>query len=196
MMTRAAKPTLALIAALLFAAPAAAKEGAGLPQLDPTWYASQVFWLAVHFIVLYFIAAKLILPRIAESLNRREGRIANDLEQADRLQKEATEARTSYEKSLTEARASAQAVREQTLAAVALEQTKAEQKLAEELAQKAIAANEKIAQASAGVRARMRDVAADASADIVAKLTGQPADKSAIDAALSRILDARLKEVA
>jgi len=196
MMTRAAKPTLALIAALLFAAPAAANESAGLPQLDPTWYASQVFWLAVHFIALYFIAAKLILPRIAESLNRREGRITNDLEQADRLQKEATEARTSYEKSLTEARASAQAVREQTLAAVAAEQTKAEQKLAEELAQKAITANEKIAQASAGVRARMRDVAADASADIVAKLTGQPADKSAIDAALSPILDARLKEVA
>lgn len=196
MMTRAAKPTLALITALLLAAPAAAKESAGLPQLDPTWFASQVFWLAVHFIALYFIAAKLILPRIAESLNRREGRIANDLEQADRLQKEATEARTSYEKSLTAARASAQAVREETLATVAAEQTKAEQKLAEELAQKAITANEKIAQASAGVRARMRDVAADASADIVAKLTGAPADKSAIDAALSRILDARLKEVA
>lgn len=195
MMKRTARLMLALPAVLLTATPALAKEGS-LPQLDPTWYASQVFWLAVHFIALYIIAAKLILPRIAESLGRRESRISTDLQQADHLQKEATEARTSYEKALAEARASAQAVRDQTLATAAAEQAKAEQALAAELAHKATAANEKIAQASAAVRTRMRDVAAEASAEIVAKLTGGIADKTAIDAALSRILDARLKEVA
>lgn len=190
-----ARLTLTGITALLLAAPAAASEG-GLPQLDPQWFASQVFWLAVHFVVLYFIAAKLILPRIAESLGRREGRIAGDLDQADRLQKEATVARAEYEKVLAQARAEAQTAREQSAAAAAVDNAKAEQALAAELATKAIAANQRIADASAGVRARMRDVAAEASAEILTKITGTAADKQAIDSALSRILDARLKEVA
>lgn len=195
MMKRIARPALAAVAFLSFVTPAVAKEG-GLPQLNPEWFASQVFWLAVHFIALYIIAAKLILPRLAKSLGNREQRISGDIEQADRLQKQATEARTSYEKALAEARTSAQAVREQTLAQAAADQAKAEQKLAEELAQKAVAANEKIAQASAAVRGHIRDVAAEASAEIVAKLTGSTADKAAIDTALSRLLDAQLKEVA
>lgn len=195
-MKTTARLSLIGIALLSFSLPAKAAEEGGLPQFDPTWFASQVFWLAVHFIALYIIAAKLILPRLAKSLGNREQRISGDLEQADRLQKEATEARTSYEKVLAEARTSAQAVREQTLAQAAAEQAKAEQKLADELAKKSAEANEKIAQASAAVRARMRDVAAEASAEIVAKLTGSAADKPSIDAALSRILDARLKEVA
>lgn len=180
---------------LLLAAPAAAKQG-GLPQLDHSWYASQIFWLVVHFIALYFIASKLILPRVAAVLDRRESRIANDLDQADRLNKEATAAKQAYDQALSGARAQAQAAREQAMVAANSERTLAEQKLADELAAKAVAANERISQASAAMRTRMRDVAAEAAADIVQKVAGINADKAQLDAALARILDQRQQEAA
>jgi F-type H+-transporting ATPase subunit b len=189
--------TICLSALLLVlgATPAVASKG-GLPQLDPTWFASQVFWLLIHFVVLYLIASKLILPRIAAVLDRRESRIANDLDQADRLNKEATLARQAYDQALQDARSKAQAAREAARVQALAERTKAEQKLADELAAKAVAAQERIAQASEAMRARMRDVAAEVATDIMHKVAGIQADRGMVDAALSRILDQRRQEAA
>lgn len=183
---------------LLTAMPAMAADPhaqAGLPQLDPTWFASQVFWLVIHFAALYLIALKLILPRIAASLERRAGRIAGDIEQADKLHKEASTSRTAYEAALADARKAAHAAREQSAVQAADEQAKAEHKLAAELAARAVAANERIAKASAELQGRMSEVAGEAALEIITRLGGI-ADKAAVDAALSKILDSRLKEVA
>ena len=49
-------------------AAASSAPGPKLPQLDIATYASQVFWLIVTFIVLYFLVAKIAMPRIAEVL--------------------------------------------------------------------------------------------------------------------------------
>ena len=37
---------------------------AGMPQLDPTYWPSQVFWLIVVFTVLYISIEKFYLPKI------------------------------------------------------------------------------------------------------------------------------------
>ena len=46
------------------------------------------------------------------------------------------------------------------------------------------------------MRARMRDVAAEATMEIVARLSGVAVDRPAVDAALGKLLDSQLKEVA
>jgi F-type H+-transporting ATPase subunit b len=186
---------VALLAFLAVPVQAGAREG-GLPQLDPAWFASQIFWLAVHFAALYLVAKHLILPRIAATLDRREGRIAGDLDQADRLNKEAQQAKRDYEAALVGARTEAQKLREQTQAELQAERAKAEHKMAEDAAAKTVAANERIAQASAAMRARMRDVAAEVTQDLVQKVAGVAVDRPAVEAALGRVLDDRLKEVA
>jgi F-type H+-transporting ATPase subunit b len=75
-----------------------------LPQLDIETYASQIFWLIVTFIVLYFLVAKIAMPRIAEVLEGRQERIEDDLDKAETLKKEAYLVRVEYEKALSSAR--------------------------------------------------------------------------------------------
>ena len=83
-------------------AAASTASGPKLPQLDIETYASQIFWLIVTFIVLYFLVAKIAMPRIAEVLEGRQERIEDDLDKAETLKKEAYLVRVEegYEKAL------------------------------------------------------------------------------------------------
>tara|TARA_A100001037_G_C14751663_1_gene457819 strand:- start:30 stop:605 length:576 start_codon:yes stop_codon:yes gene_type:complete len=65
---------------------------AGMPQLDPTYWASQAFWLILIFTVLYISISKFYLPKIKDNLNNRENKIKEDLENANKF-KEQSEAK-------------------------------------------------------------------------------------------------------
>ena len=58
---------------------------AGMPQLDPKYWASQAFWLVIVFLILYLSIAKFFLPKIKNNLDDRENRIKNDIEDANKL---------------------------------------------------------------------------------------------------------------
>jgi len=65
---------------------------AGMPQLDPTYWASQAFWLILIFTVLYISIAKFYLPKIKDNLDDRENKIKDDLDDANKF-KELSEAK-------------------------------------------------------------------------------------------------------
>ena len=65
---------------------------AGMPQLDPTYWASQAFWLILVFSILYVSISKFYLPKIKENLDNRENKIKEDLENANKF-KELSEAK-------------------------------------------------------------------------------------------------------
>ncbi len=65
---------------------------AGMPQLDPTYWASQGFWLILIFTVLYISISKFYLPKIKDNLDNRENKIKEDLENANKF-KEQSEAK-------------------------------------------------------------------------------------------------------
>ncbi len=65
---------------------------AGMPQLDPTYWASQAFWLILVFTILYISISKFYLPKIKENLDNRERKIKEDLENASKF-KEQSEAK-------------------------------------------------------------------------------------------------------
>ena len=58
---------------------------AGMPKLDPTYWASQAFWLILTFTVLYISIAKLYLPKIKNNLDDRENKIKDDLDAANKF---------------------------------------------------------------------------------------------------------------
>ena len=77
---------------------------AGMPQLDPTYWASQAFWLILVFSILYISIAKFYLPKIKNNLDNRENRIKNDLDDANKF-KELSELKSKeYEKILEDAK--------------------------------------------------------------------------------------------
>ena len=72
----------------------------GMPQLDPTYWASQAFWLVLVFTVLYISVAKFYLPKIKNNLDNRENKIKEDLDAANNF-KELSELKLKeYEKIL------------------------------------------------------------------------------------------------
>ena len=77
---------------------------AGMPQLDPKYWASQAFWLILVFTTLYISIAKFYLPKIKNNLDNRENRIKVDLDDANKF-KELSEAKIKeYEKILEDAK--------------------------------------------------------------------------------------------
>ena len=77
---------------------------AGMPQLDPKYWASQAFWLILVFSILYISISKFYLPKIKNNLDDRENKIKNDIEDASKF-KELSESKfKEYEKILNEAK--------------------------------------------------------------------------------------------
>jgi F-type H+-transporting ATPase subunit b len=81
-----------------------------VPQLDPTWFASQLFWLFVCFTVLYVLLSRLILPPLQGVIASRKDSIENDLNVAQELKSKAEQAKQSYESTLVKSRETAQAL--------------------------------------------------------------------------------------
>ena len=77
---------------------------AGMPQLDPTYWASQAFWLILVFTVLYISIAKFYLPKIKNNLDDRENRIKEDLDAANKFKNLSESKLKEYEKILEDSK--------------------------------------------------------------------------------------------
>ena len=77
---------------------------AGMPQLDPTYWFSQAFWLILIFSLLYISIAKLFIPKIKDNLDDRENKIKDDLDEAKELNELAEKKNLEYENMLIKAK--------------------------------------------------------------------------------------------
>ena len=55
----------------------------GMPQLNPEYWFSQIFWLLLIFGALYVFLWKTILPKITRNLENRKSKILADLDDAE-----------------------------------------------------------------------------------------------------------------
>ena len=65
-------------------------ESGGMPQLNPEFWISQIFWLTLTFGILYLVLSKLILPKISANLELRKSQIQENIEAAEK-QRESSE---------------------------------------------------------------------------------------------------------
>ena len=77
---------------------------AGMPQLDPTYWASQAFWLILVFTILYISISKFYLPKIKKNLEDRENKIKEDLDDASKFKSLSEQKLKEYEKILEDAK--------------------------------------------------------------------------------------------
>ena len=59
-------------------------ESGGMPQLNPEFWISQIFWLTLTFGILYLVLSKLILPKISANLELRKSQIQENIEAAEK----------------------------------------------------------------------------------------------------------------
>ena len=77
---------------------------AGMPQLNPKYWASQSFWLILVFTILYISIAKFYLPKIKNNLDNRENRIKDDLNDANKFKELSESKLKEYEKIMENAK--------------------------------------------------------------------------------------------
>jgi F-type H+-transporting ATPase subunit b len=83
---------------------------AGMPQLDPTYWASQAFWLVLIFTALYLVLSNLFIPKIKDSIDNRENKIKDDLDEAQKLKDLAEQKLKEYELTIENAKKEVQKI--------------------------------------------------------------------------------------
>jgi len=161
-----------------------------MPQFDPSWFISQVFWLVVTFTIMYLLMSRLVLPRIGEVLEERSERLAADIDRAEALKKETDAVVAQYEAELAKAREQAIKVLAEATRDISEMSSRRQQEFDAELARKTADAEARIDAAKAEAQAQVRDIAQAAAGDIVEKLIGSsPAGQT-----VTRNVDAVMKE--
>ncbi|TPW31163.1 F0F1 ATP synthase subunit B [Martelella alba] len=155
------------------------------PPFDVSTFPSQFLWLVITFGVLYFLMKRVIVPRVGAILEDRHDRIAQDLDEASRLNSEASAAMAAYERELAAARSKAR-----DIAAAAAEKARAEadaerQKLESELAEKIAGASAHIDAVRAEALAEVGAIAEETTALIVTHLIGGRVAKADVASAVT-----------
>jgi F-type H+-transporting ATPase subunit b len=159
-----------------------------MPQFDPAVWVPQLVWLAITFIVLYLLMARVALPRVSEVLEDREVRINESLRKAELLKLRADDAIAAYEKTIADVRAKAaeevRTAREQAAAESAERNARLSERLANEIA----AAERRIDAAREAAIAGLRDVAVTASGAAFERLIGQRLEPSVLASTVDTVL--------
>lgn len=165
----------------------AAESASGMPQLDPSHFPNQIFWLLVTLAIIYFVLSRVALPRIGGVLAQRDGSITGDLKAAEAYKQKAKDAEESYEKALAEARAEANKIVDANRAEMQKELDSAIARADADIAQRTAESERKIDAIRANSVENARDVAREVAASLVEALGGK-VDEAAVRAAV----DARL----
>lgn len=160
-----------------------------MPQLDVQDFAPQLIWLAITFIALYVVMARVALPRIATVIEERRDKIADDLDQASRLKREAEEALQAYESALADARARAHAIASETRERLNAEMDREKSEIEAELQGRIDQAEKRIAATKEEAMKNVRSVATEAAQAIVARLTGESVGPSEAERAVDQSLE-------
>ncbi|MEQ8603056.1 MAG: F0F1 ATP synthase subunit B' [Marivibrio sp.] len=158
--------------------------GVGMPQLDPSSFPSQLFWLVVSFLVLFLLMWKVALPRVGEVIEQRQQKVSADLERAEKLKEEVEQVTAEYEKLLSEARASAQEEFRRTQDQLKTEYDNRIARHDTELSAMISEAEGRIADARKDAMAELQNVAEEIAAESVAKLTGNKPEGAAVKKAV------------
>lgn len=154
------------------------------PPFDSSTFASQLLWLAITFGLFYLLMSRVIVPRIGGILEHRRDRIAQDLDEANRLKEEADNAIAAYEQELADARKKASAIaetaREKAKAAAEAERASTEAELGAKMAD----AEKSIAAIKTKALADVDTIAEDAATDVVKHLLGGTVTKAEVAAAI------------
>ena len=158
-----------------------------MPQFDFSSFASQIFWLAITFSVLYLAMARATLPKIREVLQGRQERIASDLEKAESIKDEAEKAKMDYASVLLNSRANARQMITEAEVTAQRESNERNNKLDETLARQMEEAEALVIKTREEVMVKLIPVSVELSSLILANLAGKNIDESRLDAIVRQV---------
>tara|TARA_Y100000591_G_scaffold119814_1_gene102387 strand:+ start:24 stop:593 length:570 start_codon:yes stop_codon:yes gene_type:complete len=166
---------------LLFSYVESAESG-GMPQLNPEFWFSQIFWLIITFGIMFILLSKLILPKISENLEVRKAQISENIEAAEKQREESDKKLNEYDKlifnSKNEAKNYFNKAREKILKDVDKKREDLEKEISEEINK----AEKEILDLKNKSPEKIRKIAIETSSDLVKQLIGVEVNNSSISA--------------
>jgi len=159
-----------------------AAESGGMPQLNPEFWISQIFWLTLTFGILYVILSKLILPKISANLELRKSQIQENIEAAEKQRESSDSKLKEYDeiiqKSKLEAKNIFKDAREKVLKDINSKKEILDKQIDEEISN----AEKEIETLKKGAAEKINKIAIETSSDLVKKLIGAEVNNSSISA--------------
>ncbi len=159
-----------------------ASESGGMPQLNPEFWVSQVFWLTITFGILYIVLSKLILPKISANLETRKSQILENIEAAEKQRKEGEEKIKEYNKIIQDSKIKAKNYYNQAREKILKDINKKKENLDKDL-------NEEVKKTELDIQdfknkspEKITKIAIETSSDLIRQLIGAEVNNSSISA--------------
>jgi len=172
-----------------FALPSVAQsaESVGMPQLNPEFWISQIFWLIITFGTLFIVLSRFILPKISKNLETRKSEILENIETAEKQREESENKIKEYEKiiidSNTEAKNYFNEIRKKVISDIAKKQETLENEIDKEIKN----VEKEIVDLKNNSPKKINKIAIETSTDLIKHLIGADVNSSSISAIVEDI---------
>ena len=160
-------------------------ETGGMPQLNPEFWFSQIFWLTITFGILFIILSKFILPKIRNNLETRKSQIMENIEIADNQKTKGEKNLKEYDKIILDAKDNAKKTFNLAKEKIQLDLGKEREKIESELNSEIEDAENEIKDLKKSSPEKISLIAVDTAAEIIHKLIGVEVNKSNVSAIVS-----------
>ena len=157
-------------------------ESGGMPQLDPEFWVSQIFWLTITFGILYVVLSKLILPKISSNLESRKLQISDNIEAADKQRKESDAKLKEYEEIITKSKIEAKNIFNQAREKVLKDINTKRDVLDKQIDEEIVKAENEINKLRKDAPIKINKIAIETASELTQKLIGAEVNNSSISA--------------
>jgi len=168
--------------AIMFFSNQAIGSEAGMPQLNPEFWAAQIFWLIIIFLSLYLIVWKIFLPKITYSIENRKSKIVNDIDEAQKLKEKAEQQLNEYNKIIEKTKKEAKKIIENSRKKLERDIEEKKQKISDEVEQELLKAEKEISNLKKSSIDNIKIIAAEISFEVIKKIVDIELNKSSVSA--------------
>ena len=171
----------------LFLLEAFAAESGGMPQLNPEFWISQIFWLTITFGILYVVLSKLILPKISANLETRKSQILENIEAAEKQREDSEEKIRKYDKIINSSKIEAKNYFNQARAKILKDISLKKESLDKEINEEINKVETEIKNFMDKAPEKINKIAIETSSDLIQQLIGADVNNSSISAIVENL---------
>ncbi|MDB9923019.1 F0F1 ATP synthase subunit B [Candidatus Pelagibacter sp.] len=166
----------------LFSKEAFSAESGGMPQLNPEFWVSQIFWLTLTFGILYVVLSKLILPKISNNLESRKSQILENIEAAEKQREDSEAKLKEYEEIISKSKLEAKNIFSQSREKVLKDINAKKEVLDKQIDEEINKAEQEINSLRENAPNKINTIAIETSSELIQKLIGAEVNNSSISA--------------
>ena len=167
---------------ILLFSKAHAAESSGMPQLDPKFWFSQIFWLIITFGFLFIFLSRIILPRVSDNLEKRKSQIKENIGAAEKYRFESDEKIKEFEKIILDSKIKAKNIYNDARQKIIEDLDKKRETLENEINLEIENAEKEIIDLKSNSSKKINDIAVETCGDLIKQLVGVQANNSSITA--------------